>query len=112
MIVMLCMKWQLQMMRWDSFHIQCEIGRGCLYCTYFSCICFFKYVTVINYDKQRGSSINYMIVSSIPVAARSKAWVCRHVLAGIAGLNPARDMDVCLSLVRVVGLQVEVCVLG
>ena len=24
----------------------------------------------------------------VPVAARSKAWVCGHSLAGIAGLNP------------------------
>ena len=30
-----------------------------------------------------------------PVAARSKAWVYGHSLAGIAGLNPARVMDVC-----------------
>ena len=28
-----------------------------------------------------------------PVAARSNAWVCG---AGIVGLNPAGDMDVCL----------------
>jgi len=31
-----------------------------------------------------------------PVAARSKAWVCGHSLAGIAGSNPDGDMDVCL----------------
>ena len=30
------------------------------------------------------------------VAARSKAWVCGQSLAGIAGSNPAEDMDVCL----------------
>jgi hypothetical protein len=28
----------------------------------------------------------------IPVAARSKAWVCGRSLAGIAGLNPTEDM--------------------
>ena len=32
----------------------------------------------------------------IPVAARSKAWVCGLPLAGIAGSNPAGGMDVCL----------------
>ena len=30
----------------------------------------------------------------IPVAARSKAWVCGRSLDGILG-SPARDMDVC-----------------
>ena len=32
----------------------------------------------------------------IPVAARSKAWVCGRSLAGVAGSNPTRSMDVCL----------------
>jgi hypothetical protein len=32
----------------------------------------------------------------IPVAARSKAWVCGRSLAGIVGSNPAGGMDVCL----------------
>ena len=32
----------------------------------------------------------------VPVAARSKAWVCDYSLAGIAGSNPAGGMDVCL----------------
>jgi len=31
----------------------------------------------------------------IPVAARSKAWVCDRSLAGIVGLNTAAGMDVC-----------------
>jgi len=30
----------------------------------------------------------------IPVAARSKAWVCGRSLAGIAGLSPASSMGV------------------
>jgi hypothetical protein len=30
----------------------------------------------------------------IPVAARSKAWVCGRSLAGIAGSNPAGDKEV------------------
>jgi hypothetical protein len=32
----------------------------------------------------------------IPVAAWSKAWVLGRLLAGIAGSNPAGDMDLCL----------------
>ena len=32
----------------------------------------------------------------IPVAVRSKAWVCGHPLAGIVGSNPAGGIDVCL----------------
>jgi len=44
------------------------------------------------------------------VAARSKAWVCDRSLPGIVGSNPAGDMDV--SLVSVVGCQVEVFASG
>ena len=32
----------------------------------------------------------------IPVAARSKAWICGCSLAGIVGSNAARGMDLCL----------------
>ena len=32
----------------------------------------------------------------MPVAVQSKAWVCGCSLAGIAGSNPARGVDVCL----------------
>ena len=32
----------------------------------------------------------------IPVAARSKAWVCGSSPAEIVGSNPAEGMDVCL----------------
>jgi hypothetical protein len=32
----------------------------------------------------------------IPVAARSKAWVCGRSLTGIVDSNPAGSMDVCL----------------
>jgi hypothetical protein len=32
----------------------------------------------------------------IRVAARSKAWVCGHSLAGIAGWNLSVGMDVCV----------------
>ena len=36
-----------------------------------------------------------MITLPIPVAALSKAWLFDLSLAGIAGSNPAEDMDVC-----------------
>jgi len=38
------------------------------------------------------------VLIGISVTARSKAWVCGRLLAGIAGSNP-----VCLSLVSVIG---------
>jgi hypothetical protein len=34
------------------------------------------------------------LVLPIPVAARSKAWVCGLLVAGIAGSNPAEGVDV------------------
>jgi hypothetical protein len=44
----------------------------------------------------------------IPVAARSKAWVCGRSLAGIVGSNPAGDMDVCVVfVVRTVAWNVK-----
>ena len=47
------------------------------------------------------------IDNSIQVAVRSKAWVCSHSLAGIAGLNLSGGLDV-LSCLSVVYCQVEV----
>jgi hypothetical protein len=44
-------------------------------------------------------------VIPIPVAARSKAWVCSRSLSGIAGSNPTSGMD--LYLVSVEWCQVE-----
>ena len=44
----------------------------------------------------------------IPVAARSKAWVCGHSLAGVVGSNPA-VVGLSLSIVGVVCCKVEVC---
>jgi hypothetical protein len=43
----------------------------------------------------------------IPVAVRSKAWVCGRSLTGIVGTNPTGGHG-CLSLVSVVCCQVEV----
>ena len=34
----------------------------------------------------------------IPVAGRSKARVCGRSLSGVAGSNPAGDMDICVVL--------------
>ena len=36
------------------------------------------------------------MITLIPVAARSKAWVCGRSLAGTAGSNLSGNMDVCL----------------
>ena len=35
----------------------------------------------------------------IPMASRSKAWIYRRSLAGMAGSNPASDMDIFLLCV-------------
>jgi hypothetical protein len=35
------------------------------------------------------------LVSPVPVAARSEAWVCGRALAGIVCSNPTGGMDVC-----------------
>ena len=43
----------------------------------------------------------------VPVAARSKAWVCDHSTAGIVGSNPIGRQG-CLSVVSIVCCQVEV----
>jgi hypothetical protein len=34
----------------------------------------------------------------IPVAARSRVWVCGHLLAEIVGSNPAGGIDICREL--------------
>jgi hypothetical protein len=43
--------------------------------------------------------VHYNKCLPIPVTARSKAWVCSHLLAGIAGSNFARSVDPCLLCV-------------
>jgi len=47
----------------------------------------------------------------IPVAARSKAWVCSRLLPGIVGSNPAGSINV-LSFLSVVCCQLEVSASG
>jgi hypothetical protein len=39
---------------------------------------------------------NVQLKMSVPVAARSKAWVCGRSTVEIVGSNPAGGMDVCL----------------
>ena len=48
----------------------------------------------------------------VPVAARSKTWVCGRSHAGIAGSNAAGGGQGCLSVVSVVCCQVEVSATG
>jgi hypothetical protein len=58
--------------------------------------------------------VDYNVVipfGSVPVAARSKAWVCSRSLAGITGSNPGWEHG-CRSLVSVVCCQVEVSASG
>jgi hypothetical protein len=43
-----------------------------------------------------------IVILPIPVAARSKEYVCERLVAGIADSNPARGMDVCLLCFYVV----------
>jgi hypothetical protein len=47
---------------------------------------------------------------SIPVAERSRSWVCGRLPTGIADSNPAGDMDVCCKCC--VCCQVEVSAMG
>ena len=44
-----------------------------------------------------------MEVPPFPVAARAKAWICGHSLAGIAGSNPVAKMDVCCEYCVLLG---------
>jgi len=48
---------------------------------------------------------------SIPVAARSKAWVCGRYVPGNVGPNPARGHGY-LSLMSAEGCQVQVSATG
>jgi len=60
------------------------------------------------YNTGRKPCINprHMTRPAVPVAARSKAWVCGRSLAGIAGSNAAGRHG-CLSPVSVVCCQAE-----
>jgi len=47
----------------------------------------------------------------IPVAVRSKAWVCGRSFAGVAGSNPTGSMDICLFRILCV-MKVEISEMG
>ena len=60
-----------------------------------------SYIT--GFQTPSGESLSVLILAHsviefqpIPVAERSKAWVCSRSPTGIAGSNPAGGMDVCL----------------
>jgi hypothetical protein len=53
----------------------------------------------------RGLSLSHRNDTKLPVAARSKAWVCGRSLAEIAGSNLVRSMDVSLLWVPRVGRE-------
>ena len=55
--------------------------------------------------------IGYMLVWTIPVAARSKAWAFGRSPAENMSANPTGQNE-CLSVVSVVCCQVEVCATG
>jgi hypothetical protein len=50
---------------------------------------------VILFTKIILSLSNVRSILPVPVASRSKAWVCGLLPAGIVGLNPAGGMDIC-----------------
>ena len=56
-----------------------------------------------------GFTVDFNRPSPVPVAARSKAWVCSRWHAGIAGSNPTGAW---MSVVSVVCCQVEVSATG
>jgi hypothetical protein len=66
-----------------------------------------------NRSAGRKTCINprHMSIPPVPVAARSKAWVCGRSLAGIAVSNAAGGHR-CPSCVGVVCCQVEVSATG
>ena len=47
-------------------------------------------------DNSYGKTKHVSCLSPVPVAARSKAWVCGSSPAEIVGSNPTECMDVCL----------------
>ena len=60
---------------------------------------------ILTYERNKTNICGLSLINSfiffrvfslpIPVAERSKAWVCSRSPAGIAGSNPAGGMDVC-----------------
>jgi len=62
-----------------------------------------------NKNTHNTCAVNFQVVLwkvSIPVAARSNAWVCGRSLSGTVGLNPTWNTDICL-LSKLYVVQVE-----
>ena len=57
-----------------------------------------KRVDLLVFVMETGTELWHIILMGwpVPVAARSKAWVCGRSPAGIVGSNPTGGMDVCL----------------
>jgi hypothetical protein len=50
----------------------------------------------VKYLEIQGNMESYKMSKPMPVAARSKVWVCCRSLAGIPSSKPARGMDACV----------------
>ena len=80
-------------------------------CRYYIVVAPFRSVSsfgLLSYSRELVCNLYCLL--PIPVAARSKAWVCGRSLTGIVGSNSAGGMDV--SFVSVVCCQVEVSASG
>jgi hypothetical protein len=49
--------------------------------------------------------VSYIALAPIPVAARSKAWVCDGSVAGISSSNPPGGLVVSLCFLSVISCQ-------
>jgi len=47
-------------------------------------------------EKDKEFIVSLHAYESTPLAECSEAWVCGRLLTGIAGSNPAGDMDACM----------------
>jgi len=54
-------------------------------CWHKECVALYLPAAICLHD----AGLNKALPVPVPVAARSKAWICGHTLAGIAGSNPA-----------------------
>ena len=59
-----------------------------------TCMWYLRYVHKILYKLLKRGFVHEL--STIPVVARSKVWVCGRSFAGIAGSNLPHGLDVCL----------------
>jgi len=64
-----------------------NIQHGLLHCSVYIARCKQCLLRIYDYED---------VSNPIPVAARSKAWVCGRLLAEIVGSNPTGGVDVCM----------------